>query len=180
MSEQISSSPAFSVIMNGPFDRIRQYPTLGEIFESEELSRALLEAARWPQGPECLNCKTLGAACKLTTRPGLWTCKACRRCQYSVTSGTPLHGTRVTLSGWVVLFHTHEVRRQRLSVSQVSRKLGVSYLTAKSMLRRLDELRAEMPEMADRLRNQLTELSGQREGPSAVIAPKTGPVVTNI
>lgn len=179
MSEQISSSPAFSVIMNGSFDRVRQYPTLGEIFESEELSRALLEAARWPQGPECLNCKALGAACKLTTRPGLWTCKACRRCQYSVTSGTPLHGTRVTLAGWVVLFHTHEVRRQRLSVSQVSRKLGVSYLTAKSMLRRLEDLKSEMPGMAERLQNQLTDLSGSRDVPQAAI-PKVSSAITGL
>jgi hypothetical protein len=163
MSEEATSSTAFPAIMNGAFDRIRQFPTLGEVFESEELSRALLEAARWPQGPECLNCKALGAACKLTTRPGLWTCKACRRCQYSVTSGTPLHGTRVTLPAWVVLFHTQEIRKQRLSVSQVSRKLGVSYLTAKSMLRRLDDLRATMPDMVERMRRQLQDLSGARE-----------------
>jgi hypothetical protein len=69
-----------------------------------------------------------------------------------VTSGTPLHGTRVTLSSWLVLFHAQEIRRQRLSVSQVSRKLGVSYLTAKSMLQRLDELREKMPAMAERLK----------------------------
>ncbi len=165
MSEDIALSPTPPAILSGAFDRSRPIPTLGEVFESDELSRALLEAARWPQGPECLNCKALGAACRLTTRPGLWTCKACRRCQYSVTSGTPLHGTRVTLSAWVVLFHMQEIRRQRPSVSQVSRKLGVSYLTAKSMLKRLDDLRAKMPDMADRLRQQLVELSGVRSAP---------------
>lgn len=161
--ESITPTLAFSSTAGGVFGPERQSPTLGEVFESEELSRALLEAARWPSGPECLNCKTLGAACRLTTRPGLWTCKACRRCQYSVTSGTPLHGTRVLLSAWVVLFHTQEVRRQRPSVSQVSRKLGVSYLTAKSMLSRLDELRAVMPDMATRLKSQLVDLSGARD-----------------
>jgi hypothetical protein len=163
MSENFSLSPSNPAAVTGAYDRARQAPTLGEVFESEELSRALLEAARWPQGPECLRCHALGAACRLTTRPGLWTCKACRSCQYSVTSGTPLHGTRVTLTSWVVLFHAQEIRRQRLSVSQVSRKLGVSYLTAKSMLQRLDELREKMPEMADRMRHQLAELSGMRE-----------------
>lgn len=166
MPQEITPSLAFPPTSGGAFDRMRQFPTLGEVFESEELSRALLEAARWPRGPECLNCKTLGAACRLTTRPGLWTCKACRRCQYSVTSGTPLHGTRVTLAAWIVLFHTQEVRRQRPSVSQVSRKLGVSYLTAKSMLKRLDDLRAVMPDMADRLKSQLVDLSAAREAPT--------------
>lgn len=163
MSENFAPSPSATTVLSGSLDRTRQTATLGEVFESEELSRALLEAARWPQGPECLRCHALGAACRLTTRPGLWTCKACRSCQYSVTSGTPLHGTRVTLSSWLVLFHAQEIRRQRLSVSQVSRKLGVSYLTAKSMLQRLDELREKMPAMAERLKQQLLDVSGARD-----------------
>lgn len=159
MSDEITTLPASLTIASRAFGRVVQFPSLGEVLESEELSRALLEVARWPHGPECLNCKTLGAACRLTTRPGLWTCKACRRCQYSVTSGTPLHGTRVSLTSWVVLLHIQEVRRQRPSISQVSRKLGVSYLTAKSMLLRLDELRATMPAMSERIRSQLLDLS---------------------
>jgi hypothetical protein len=176
MSENFSPSPANPAVMGGVFDRARPNPTLGEVLESEDLSRALLEAARWPHGPECLRCHTLGAACRLTTRPGLWTCKACRSCQYSVTSGTPLHGTRVTLCSWVVLFHAQEIRRQRLSVSQVSRKLGVSYLTAKSMLQRLDELREKMPDMAERLRHQLASLAGMREQqmPASHLSASTG------
>lgn len=163
MSENFSSSPSNGAAAAGACDGTRTAPSLGELFESEELSRELLEAARWPQGPECLRCHALGAACRLTTRPGLWTCKACRNCQYSVTSGTPLHGTRVTLASWLVLFNAQEIRRQRLSVSQVSRKLGVSYLTAKSMLQRLDELREKMPDMAERMRHQLADLAGLRE-----------------
>lgn len=175
MPQEIFPSRALPPAMSGAFGHMHQFPTLGEVFESEELCRALLEAARWPHGPQCLNCKALGAACRLTTRPGLWTCKACRRCQYSVTSGTPLHGTRVTLAAWVMLFHTQEVRRQRPSVSQVSRKLGVSYLTAKSMLKRLDDLRAIMPDMSDRLKSQLVDLSGAREG-SPPKAAQTGTI----
>lgn len=163
MSENLSSLPSSGATATGTFDGARPAPSLGEVFESEALSRRLLEAARWPQGPECLRCHALGAACRLTTRPGLWTCKACRNCQYSVTSGTPLHGTRVTLASWLVLFNAQEIRRQRLSVSQVSRKLGVSYLTAKSMLQRLDELREKMPSMAERMKTQLADLSGLRE-----------------
>ncbi|MDR3499076.1 MAG: transposase [Parvibaculum sp.] len=175
MSDHYSASSSGNhAVVKGAFDRVRQSPTLGEVLESDELSRALLEAARWPQGPECLRCGALGAACKLTTRPGLWTCKSCRNCQYSVTSGTPLHGTRVTLQAWVSLFHTQEVRRQRPSVSQVSRRLGVSYLTAKSMLRRLDELRSEMPAMAERMRHHLIELSAGREsGPGLPPPPNS-------
>lgn len=149
--------------------RPRPYASLTQIFESEELSRAMLEDARWPEGPQCLRCQAKGAGCKLTTRPGLWTCKACRNCQYSVTSGTPLHGTRVNLSHWLILFHAQEIRHQRLSVSQVSRRLGVGYLTAKSMITRLDSLRAEMPEIAERLKARLLEVAANREVEKPVI-----------
>ncbi|MEG9284523.1 hypothetical protein [Aerococcus urinae] len=80
----------------------------------------------------------------------------------------------MTLQAWVSLFHTQEVRRQRPSVSQVSRRLGVSYLTAKSMLRRLDELRSEMPAMAERMRHQLIELStGRESGPGLPPPPNS-------
>ncbi len=158
----MSSSLAFREVPKGAFGGLSQRPTLSEILKSDELSRALLEAVRWPQGPVCPSCHAVDAACKLKTRPGLWTCKACRHCQYSVTSGTPLHGTRVNMMAWVVLFHTQEVRGQRLSISQVSHKLGVSYLTAKSMLQRLDQLRTGMPDMAERFRGQLSELAAAR------------------
>jgi len=42
----------------------------------------------------------------------------------------------------------------------VSRRFDVAYLTAKSMLRRIEALRQEMPEMADRLERSLRDLAG--------------------
>lgn len=131
-----------------------------ETMESEEFCRELLESARWPEGPVCMNCGAKGAASRLTTRPGLWTCKACRRCQYSVTSGTQLHRSRLPVSAWVKLFYATQIRNQNLTASQVSRRFDVAYLTAKSMLRRIEALRREMPEMADRLERSLRDLAG--------------------
>ncbi|ABS61685.1 hypothetical protein Plav_0062 [Parvibaculum lavamentivorans DS-1] len=133
--------------------------SIAETLESEELCRGLLEKARWPSGPVCMNCGAEGAASRLTTRPGLWTCKACRRCQYSVTSGTQLHRSRLPVSAWVKLFYAIEIRGQRLTASQVSRRFDVAYLTAKSMLRRVEALKREMPEMAMRLETQLRRLA---------------------
>lgn len=134
--------------------------SVAEIVESEEVCRELLERSRWPDGPVCMNCGAHGAASKLTTRPGLWTCKACRRCQYSVTSGTQLHRSRLPVSAWVKLFYATEIRNQTLTASQVSRRFNVAYLTAKSMLKRVEALKREMPDMAERLEKQLRDLAG--------------------
>lgn len=133
--------------------------SVAEMMESEQFCRELLESARWPEGPVCMNCGAKGAASRLTTRPGLWTCKACRRCQYSVTSGTQLHRSRLPVSSWVKLFYTTQIRNQNLTASQVSRRFNVAYLTAKSMLRRIDAIRREMPEMAERLERSLRDLA---------------------
>jgi len=108
-----------------------------------------------------MSCGAKGAASRLTTRPGLWTCKACRRCQYSVTSGTQLHRSRLPVSTWVKLFHAIEIRQQRLTASQVSRRFNVAYLTAKSMLARIEALKRDMPEMTARLEKQLRGLAGE-------------------
>ena len=132
--------------------------TIGDILASEEDCRAMLEAARWPKGPVCPSCGAEDAASRLTTRPGLWTCKACRASQYSVTSGTQLHRSRLPVSAWVRLYYLTRIRGQQLSNSQVSRKLSVAYLTARSMLERLDAMEREQPDMARRLYDQLYSL----------------------
>ncbi len=136
--------------------------SVAEMIDSDEFSGELLEKARWPDGPVCMSCGAHGAASRLTTRPGLWTCKACRRCQYSVTSGTQLHRSRLPVSAWVKLFYATQIREQKLTASQVSRRFNVAYLTAKSMLRRIEAMKREMPEMAQRLERQLRELGGSR------------------
>jgi hypothetical protein len=63
------------------------------------------------------------------------------------------------VSAWVKLFYVTQIRNQNLTASQVSRRFSVAYLTAKSMLRRIDTLKREMPEMADRLERSLRDLA---------------------
>lgn len=134
-----------------------------DLLRSDEYCRSLLEHARWPEGPVCTNCGAVGHASKLATRPGLWTCRACRRCQFSVTSGTPLHRTRLPAAHWVRLFNMIEVSGASLSISQVSRRFDVAHLTAENMLKRLSDLKREMPQTAMRLHAALRDLAcGQR------------------
>ncbi len=131
---------------------------VADMLESEEMSRALLERARWPEGPVCPSCGAKNAASRLSTRPGLWTCKACRRCQYSVTSGTHLHRSRLPVSVWVKFYHLTHIANRTLTASQVSRRYNVAYLTAKSMLRRIEAMKTDRPEMMERLETLLRDL----------------------
>jgi transposase-like protein len=139
---------------------VRHDAALRDILNSDNLSRKMLESTRWPQGPVCLRCGAIDMACKVTTRQGLWTCKACRACQFSVTSGTPLHGTRVALSCWLQLIYHRRIRRARMSISQTARCFRVSYQTAKSMNARIDDLVREMPLFVERLEGSLRGLDG--------------------
>ncbi|HAC57724.1 MAG TPA: hypothetical protein DCF73_05150 [Rhodobiaceae bacterium] len=141
-----------------------------DVLRSDEVCRDLLERARWPDGPVCTRCGAQGKASRIATRPGLWTCRACRRSQYSVTSGTPLHRTRLPVAHWVRLFNMVEVGGLSPTISQVSRRFCVAHLTAENMLKRLDELKSEMPQMSARLDRFLREI--QRGGASA--APHAG------
>jgi len=125
----------------------------------ERLARSLLEAARWPAGPQCVRCNALNMACQVRRKPGLWSCKACRSAQYTVTSGTPLHGTRVSLASWITLYLHSEVLRERWSISKVRRELGVSYVTAKNMTCRMERLKTECPVITQRLEQCIRYLS---------------------
>ena len=156
--------PAYHARQDGTVKAANRSRSVAEMLESEEFCRELLEKARWPEGPVCMSCGAKGAASRLTTRPGLWTCKACRRCQYSVTSGTQLHRSRLPVSAWVKLFYATQIRTQNLTASQVSRRFNVAYLTAKSMLRRIEALKKEMPEMAERLDRSLRDLANSARG----------------
>jgi transposase-like protein len=75
-------------------------------FEHDNAARAVLEALKWPDGPECPRCGSASDAVfliggdKHSHRKGLYQCKPCRR-QFSVTVGTPLERLRVPLSAWM-------------------------------------------------------------------------------
>lgn len=135
--------------------------SFSDMLRSDDVCRSLLEKARWPDGPLCPRCGAAGAASKLTTRSGFWTCRACRNCQFSVTSGTQLHRTRIPISAWVRLFHSTQILGHSFNPPQVSRRFGVAYLTAESMLKRVEALKHDMPEMTERLEMSLRELASE-------------------
>jgi transposase-like protein len=102
----------------------RQYPT-------EDACRRLLEAMRWPQGPFCPHCGSFahwelaGSSC----RPGLRECRDCRR-QYTVTTKTPLHATKLSLWTWIAAMYLVVTSSKGISSVVMSRLLGTTQSTA--------------------------------------------------
>lgn len=114
-------------------------------FEDDTAARKLLEALRWPNGPQCPRCGAHNAGVFLIGgkkhghREGLYQCKPCRR-QFSVTVGTQLQRLRVPMSTWVRAAHAFSYQapngRQKDSqptLLEMHRQIGVSYRTVLRM-----------------------------------------------
>lgn len=102
-------------------------------FGTEEHCRDYLAAQRWPEGFVCPKCGHKHG-CRLSN--GLYQCTRCHR-QTSVTAGTVLHHSHVSLSKWFLAFYLVSQDKRGISAVQMSNQLGVTYKTAWSMLRRI-------------------------------------------
>lgn len=100
-------------------------------FETDESCWDYLAAQRWPEDLVCPKCGH-----KHDCRPsnGLYQCAHCRR-QASVTAGTVLNHSHVSLSKWFLAFYFVSRNKQGISAVQLSGQVGVTYKTAWSMLR---------------------------------------------
>lgn len=102
-------------------------------FGTEESCRDYLAAQRWPDGFICPKCGHKHG-CHLSN--GLYQCTRCHR-QTSVTAGTVLHHSHVSLSKWFLAFYFISQDKRGLSAVQLSNQIDVTYKTAWSMLRRI-------------------------------------------
>ena len=101
---------------------------------TEDEARAILEAIRWPNGPVCPHCGGQAAtriqAKSAKVRDGLFQCNACRK-QFTVTLGTVMQGSHITLRQWVQAFYSICSHKKGVSALQLQRNLGLhSYQSA--------------------------------------------------
>ena len=112
-------------------------------FQDADKAREYLEALRWPKGPICPHCGTVGEHWKLegeSHRPGLWKCSEnkCRQ-QFSVTVGTVFERSKIALNVWLQAAYLMASSKKGMSAHQLHRTLGVTYKTAWFMTHRLRE-----------------------------------------
>jgi transposase-like protein len=123
------------------FERISQMSAIDVGRLTEDEARGILEHIRWPKGIKCPHCESInivkieGKAKKV--RDGLLRCKDCRK-QFTVTVGTIMQGSHITLRQWVQAFHSMCSHKKGVSASQLQRNLGLgSYRSAWHLTHRI-------------------------------------------
>ena len=95
---------------------------------TEDEARAILEGIRWPNGIACIRCGSLKVTRlkgqSLNTRDGLLQCNDCRG-QFTVTLGTVMQGSHITLRQWVQAFYSMSSHKKGVSALQLQRNLGL-------------------------------------------------------
>lgn len=110
-------------------------------FQDADKAREYLEALRWPSGPVCPHCGSVGKHLALVGkayRPGLYKCVDCYE-QFTVTVGTVFERSKVGLHLWLQAVHLMCASKKGISAKQLERMLGVTYKTAWFMAHRIRE-----------------------------------------
>lgn len=107
-------------------------------FHDDDAAREYLESVRWPDGPVCPHCGSMGGHYRLEgkggpkgkkARKGLLCCADCRE-QFSVTVGTVFERSKIPLSKWLAAAYLLRSSKKGMSTHQLHRTLGVTYKTA--------------------------------------------------
>ena len=122
---------------------------VGKLTEQE--ARKEIERIRWPEGAVCPHCGCTGKAYELNgeaTREGVWKCGDCRK-QFSVSVGTVMHRSHLTMRQWLLTFHLMCSSKKGISALQLQRELGLgSYRSALFLTHRIRLAMTEDPLMS--------------------------------
>jgi hypothetical protein len=132
-------------------------PEFPQQFNDERICGEYLIALRWPGGFAC-HCGSRHAV-RLKARADTFECLDCGR-QTSVTAGTVMHGSRLSLRQWFLSVHMFADHAGTVPAARLRRSLGIGRTSAALLKRKLDRLVVEnVPQ-------------GMLEGPVAVIDGK--------
>jgi transposase-like protein len=108
---------------------------------TEDEARTILENIRWPNGIACPHCGSMRVT-RLQpksdkVRDGVIKCNDCRG-QFTVTVGTIMHRSHITLRQWVQAFYAMSSHKKGVSSLQLQRNLGLhSYRSAWHLTHRI-------------------------------------------
>ena len=116
---------------------------------TEDEARTILENIRWPEEITCPHCDsnniTKVKAKSSKVRDGLIQCNGCRK-QFTVTVGTIMHGSHITLRQWIQAFYSICSHKKGVSALQLQRNLGLhSYHSAWHLAHRIRAAMKEDP-----------------------------------
>ena len=96
-------------------------------FGSEEKCREVLVELRWPNGVSCIRCGSVHI--RHTKSRNQYDCGSCGY-QFSVTAGTMLHDSHLTLKKWFLAVYLMTESKKGISAMQLQRTLRIAYRTA--------------------------------------------------
>src|ERR1039458_1374898 len=126
-------------------------PSLAQNLQTEADAWRFLEDLRWQGTPVCSHCGSNGVyfirplnGTSRRTRTGaqterrLWKCGVCRK-QFSVLTGTVMHGTKVSIRTWCFVLLEMVASKNGVAAREIERKYQVNPRTAWHMTCRLRE-----------------------------------------
>ena len=124
---------------------------LADRLRSEADAWEFLEELRWPGGVECPKChgsdvylvKPKNGHSRRTSSGSMserrtWNCRTCRR-QFSATTGTMMHGTKIPLRTWVLVIFEMCASKNGIAAREIERKYGLCCRSAWFLMHRIRE-----------------------------------------
>jgi len=118
-------------------------PLNNKIFQDADEARAWLESLLWADGRVCGYCGVVDSSTALSSRPGYYQCKACRK-QFTVMVGTVFERSHIPLNKWLMAAFLICASKKGMSAHQLHRMLGITYKSAWFMEHRLREAMAPL------------------------------------
>jgi transposase-like protein len=136
---------------------------LHTLFSTEDKAREYLKRIRWPHGVTCPRCQH--TAVSVLRQQRKYECAKCEY-QFSLTSGTIFHDSRLSLEKWFLAVLLLCEAKKGMSALQLKRSVGVSYKTAWYLCHRI---RAAMKDADTDLLSGVVEvdetyIGGKRRG----------------
>ena len=118
--------------------------TLMDKYNCDDKCRDVLEGIRWPDGAVCPRCGREDIP-ELSKPPGVFQCASCSY-QFTVTAGTIMHDTHLSLRKWFLAIYIMCVSKKGVSANQLKKMLGIgSYRTAWYLCHRIREAMGNDP-----------------------------------
>jgi transposase-like protein len=131
------------------FNKLRDMAAIDVGRLTEDEARAILEGIRWPKGIACPHCGSKNVhkiqAKSEKVRDGVIQCNDCKG-QFTVTVGTIMHRSHITLRQWVQSFYSMCSHKKGVSALQLQRNLGLhTYRAAWFLAHRIRAAMGEKP-----------------------------------
>lgn len=116
----------------GPGKSYRKGLSVVELFKKFPDDRAAEKwfiQARWPNGVHCPECGSLNVRERPTRKPQPFRCGDCRK-DFSVRTGSVLHGSNLGLQTWAIAIYMLTTDLKGQSSMKLHRDLGISQKSA--------------------------------------------------